>query len=103
MEKLTAASKKVRKEVLEFDGEKYEFEFRSLNWKEDLELQNDCFTMTTDGQFDIDLIEAAMKKALKCITKAPFDVTRENLEALDEEVGSWIEKQLNVKSFRSSK
>lgn len=103
MSKLFANTEKVRKKMLEFDGEKYEFEFRSLNWKEDLELQNECFAMSTDGQFDIDLVEASMKKALKCIVKAPFDVTRENLEALDEEVGGWIEKQLNVKSFRSSK
>ena len=104
MEKLMAASKKVRKEVLEFDGETHEFEFRTLTWKEDLELQNECFSLSTDGQFDIDLVEVSLKKALKCLVKAPFEVTRENLEALDETVGAWIEKKVNTKaSFRASK
>ena len=102
MEKLFADVTKVRKETLELNGETYEFEFRSLTWKEDLELQNGCFSMSTDGQFEIDLVEASIQKSLKCIIKAPFEVTRENLEKLDERVGGWIEKQLNVKNFRSS-
>lgn len=102
MDKLFADVTKTRKEVLELNGETYEFEFRSLTWKEDLELQNGCFSMSTDGAFEIDLIEASIQKALKCIIKAPFEVNRENLEKLDERVGGWIEKQLNTKSsFRS--
>ena len=90
----------VRKETFEFNGKKYDFEFRTLSWDQDLRIQNDAISMLPDGM-DIDMVEATYKKAIAVIVKAPFEVTKENLAKLDEQVGSWLETQLNTKSFRN--
>ena len=101
--KLFVNHKRVRIETLEVDGEKYEFSFKKLSWDETLRIQNDAVSMLPDGSMEIDLLETTYKMALAALVKAPFEITRENLVELDEEVGSWLEKQLNVKSFRKNK
>lgn len=100
--KLFVDHERVRVETLEFEGEKYEFSFRKLSWDETLRIQNDAVTMLPSGEMEIDLVKTTYRMALATIVKAPFEITRENLAELDEEVGSWLEKQLNVKSFRKN-
>lgn len=101
--KLFVNHERVRTEVLDLDGEKYTFDFRRLSWDETLRIQNDAVAMLPSGEMEIDLVKTTYRMALATIVKAPFEITRENLAELDEEVGTWLEKQLNVKSFRKNK
>lgn len=102
--KLFIDKEKKREEVLEFEGEKYTFVFRKLSWDENLKIQNGAISMLPDGSMDIDIKEATYQMALLALIKAPFEITRENLEQLDEDVGNWLESKLQVKSsFRKDK
>ena len=102
--KLFVNHERVRIEVLDLDGEKYEFSFKKLSWDESLRIQNEAITMLPDGSIEVDLLETTYKMALAIIVKAPFEITREKLENLDSDVGEWLEEKLQVKkSFRTTK
>lgn len=94
---------KTRKEEFMYRGEKHEFEFRDLTWDEELDIQNEGTTMSTDGTVSIDLKEMSYRMAELAIVKAPFPVTREQLKKLPGPVGRWLEKQTGADSFREER
>ncbi len=87
--------------IIKRGDQEFKFKIRkNISWLERQRLLSKHVTIKPSGEFEIDWAGFTIDLALYAIVEAPFEVTRENLERLEESVGSELERHLPLTSFR---
>ena len=80
--------------VVTYDNEEYSFTLRKITWKERNTLIDKHVKFSSSGTIQLNISEFMLDVCALSLIKAPFEITRDNLEKLPEEVGTALEAEL---------
>ena len=89
----------VRGKEKEVEVEGFKFRIRKLSWGDKEDVRNASVKRDPSGRVDVDLKEMNLQTLVKGMVKAPFEISKENLLALEPSVGN--ELLLKISGFSS--
>lgn len=77
---------------IDFEGEKWEFQYRELSWLERTQIVDDSLNIGQGGQHVLDLTKYYEVSLLKMLVKGPqgFDINLTNIQRMEPEVGNQL-------------